>query len=241
MPTPNYPLNFSSSAYGAVPYQTQRPKSIYEESQKANPNLISQGASADSVIGNQLSGTLSPQTVNAIHDRSAEFGVSSGMPGSQFAGSMGLRNLGLTVENLQNQGLQNYLNSLKTIGSQQLDPTLTSGLETYNNQIAAAPNPAAAAQQEYALYQSQKSPGGGTGIYSGPVGPPKSTGMGILNNGFSPYNPPPASVYGYNQAGVWGDLAGKTPWAGSASDNTLDSYDAEFDPYSPDYQPAGAQ
>lgn len=43
-----------------------------------------------------LKGELPQDVVNQIQQRAAEFGVASGLPGSQFAGYQGLRNLGLT-------------------------------------------------------------------------------------------------------------------------------------------------
>ncbi len=168
MPIQYPPLNFSSGAYGARPTATSAPRSIYSEALSADPALKGQRSAADSVVGNQLAGQLSPETTNALKDRAAEFGVSSGMPGSGLASNLGLRNLGLTMESLQNQGLQNYLGSLKTIGSMQLDPALLSSLQTYNNQVSAAPDPAAAAQQEYSLYQHEKNPAKGS--YYGPIG-----------------------------------------------------------------------
>jgi hypothetical protein len=43
-----------------------------------------------------LSGGLPQDVVDQIRQHAAEFGVASGMPGSEFAGYQGLRNLGLT-------------------------------------------------------------------------------------------------------------------------------------------------
>lgn len=47
-------------------------------------------------IQSGLAGELPQDVVNQIKQRSAEFGVATGMPGSQFAGYQGLCNLGLT-------------------------------------------------------------------------------------------------------------------------------------------------
>lgn len=46
-------------------------------------------------LGGALRGELPPDVINQIAQQSAEFGVSSGMPGSEFAGYNGLRTLGL--------------------------------------------------------------------------------------------------------------------------------------------------
>lgn len=145
---------FNSSAYGKIPNPTATPRSLYEEAQAADPALTALGTKSTGVINSQLSGTLSPETIKTLQDNAATFGVANGMPGSGLQQNRGLRDLGLSVEQMQNQGLGNYQNALKSLSSMQLDPSLVSGLNTYNNQLAAAPDPAAAAAQEEALYQS---------------------------------------------------------------------------------------
>ena len=178
-------LSFSSAAYGGVPNPTAIPASQYQETQAADPGLTALSTPANSVIGGQLAGNLSPETINALKNNSAAYGVTSGTGGSQFAGQQGLASLGLNVEQMQNQGLGNYLNSLKTVGSMQLDPSLVSSINTYNNQLAAAPNPAAAAAQENALWLSRynltRSPAGGTATHG-----PGNINYGNAGLGFKP-------------------------------------------------------
>jgi hypothetical protein len=77
------------------------------------PNLSKTQGQASANILSEMQGELSPETINAIQDEAARFGVSSGLPMSQFAGHRGLRNLGLNVEQTQQQGLQDFLNTLK--------------------------------------------------------------------------------------------------------------------------------
>lgn len=153
---PNYDStgpSFSSAAYGGVPAQTGIPDSIWQESQAANPGLYALNDSSNSLVKSQLTGQLSPEALNAIRDSSATFGVTSGMPGSGIAANRGLRDIGRSVQDLQNQGFQNYMGALKTTASQQLDPSLVSSIQMHNAELAAAPDPAAAAGQENALYQ----------------------------------------------------------------------------------------
>lgn len=77
------------------------------------PNLSESTGQASNNILHELQGELSPETINSIQDEAARFGILSGMPGSQFSGHRGLRNLGLTVQGTQGQGLQDFLNTLK--------------------------------------------------------------------------------------------------------------------------------
>lgn len=75
------------------------------------------GATQSAVAANTLSrlrGELSPETLSAIQDQAARFGMGAGIPGSGVSGSYGRKLLGQTIEGLQSQGLQDYLNTLKT-------------------------------------------------------------------------------------------------------------------------------
>lgn len=153
-PVPYTPPTFSADAYGKVPTATSIPKSIYDEAAAANPALFALDQKATGIIGTQLSGTLSPEEIRALQDNAAAFGVSNGVAGSGLQINGGLRTLGIEVGKRQQQGLGNYQNALKYLASMQLDPSLASGLETYNNQLTAAPDPVAAAAQNENLYQS---------------------------------------------------------------------------------------
>lgn len=90
------------------------------------PNLsATQGAASGNTLS-RLRGELSPETLNAIQDTAARFGIGAGMPlgsgGNTVTGNFGRRLLGQTVEGLQSQGLQDYLNTLQTY-SGTLTPT----------------------------------------------------------------------------------------------------------------------
>lgn len=61
------------------------------------------------IIGNQLSGTLSPDTSASVIRNATAAGFSRGVAGSQFGHNLVARDLGLTAEGLQQQGMSNLL------------------------------------------------------------------------------------------------------------------------------------
>lgn len=133
------------------------------------PNLSGANSQISQNIMNELSGQLSPETISNIRNSAASFGVSSGMPLSDFSGHQGLANLGLTTEKLQGQGLQDYLNSITGISkTQTLDPALQTEVATQNAVWNAAPDPAQASEQQQNLFDEYikklSSPAGGTGV-----------------------------------------------------------------------------
>lgn len=135
------------------------------------PNLSGTNSQVSQNILNELTGQLSPSTINNIRNNAASFGVSSGMPGSQFQGYSGLANLGLTTEKLQGQGLSDYLNAITGINkTQTVDPALQTEVNTQNSVWQAAPDPAAAAAAQQSLFDKYlaklSSPAGGTGLIS---------------------------------------------------------------------------
>lgn len=155
------------SAFGSVPNATPLPDPFGNLS-SVYPNLTATNTAVSGDIMNELKGVLSPETVANIQDNAASFGVSSGMPGSDFAGYKGLRSLGLTTEGLQQQGLKDYNSTIPTIfGTQTLNPQLQSEIEAYNNQLAAAPDPKLAAEREQSLFdqymKKTQGPQGGSG------------------------------------------------------------------------------
>jgi hypothetical protein len=136
------------------------------------PNLSGTNSTISSNVMNELNGQLSPSTINNIRNNAASFGVSSGMPGSNFQGNQGLANLGLTTEKLQGQGLQDYLSAITGISkTQTVDPALQTEIATQNSVWNAAPDPAAAAKEQQNLFdqylKKTMSPAGGTGAGAG--------------------------------------------------------------------------
>lgn len=158
-------------AYGSVPGAISAPNPFGDLS-ALYPNLSGANSQISSNIMNELTGNLSPSTINNIRNQAASFGVSSGLPGSDFSGYQGLANLGLTTEKLQDQGLTDYLNAITGISkTQTVDPALQTEIATQNAVWNAAPDPAAAAKEQQSLFdkylQQLQSPAGGTGNRAG--------------------------------------------------------------------------
>lgn len=139
------PINYSAT-FGGAPGTVAPAPSIYQQVNDAVPGLPDLTGGAAGNISAQLSGKLSPETINNIKDQGAAWGYSSGMPGSGIANNFGLRNLGLATESLQQQGIGNYLNFLTGVGSTMTNPAVTQELAMWNATNNAAPNPAAANQ-----------------------------------------------------------------------------------------------
>jgi hypothetical protein len=105
------------------------------------PNLTATQGQASANTLSRLRGELSPETLNAIQDSAARFGISSGMPlgggGNTITGNYGRKLVGQTVEGLQSQGLQDYLNTLKSY-SGSLMPTTGDETSRYGTDVGAA-------------------------------------------------------------------------------------------------------
>lgn len=170
-PTTSYTTNnpaphSGKGAYGLVPGSVSNPNPFGDLS-ALYPNLSGANSTISKNIMDELNGQLSPSTINNIRNQAASFGVSSGMPGSQFQGYQGLTNLGLTTEKLQGQGLQDYLAAITGISkTQTVDPALQNEIATQNSVWNAAPDPAAAAKEQQNLFdeylKKTMSPAGGT-------------------------------------------------------------------------------
>lgn len=153
-------------AYGAVPGAISNPNP-FGNLAALYPNLSGTNATVSKNIMDELNGQLSQSTIDNIRNHAASFGVSSGMPGSQFQGNQGLATLGLTTEKLQGQGLNDYLGAITGINkTQTLDPALQTEIATQNSVWNSAPDPAAAAKQQQSLFdeylKKTMSPAGGT-------------------------------------------------------------------------------
>lgn len=159
-----------SKAYGSIPGQTNLPNPSADLG-KVFPNLSQANTSVSKDILNQLNGELSPDTISNIKDNAASFGVASGLPGSQFSSYRGLRNLGISTQDLQNQGIQNYNATVPTISrTQTVSPETQIALDQNNKVLASAPDPEAAAAEQQRLFDQYldrlTNPAGGTGSYS---------------------------------------------------------------------------
>lgn len=202
-------------AYGAVPGTIGIPPSEFQQVGAIYPGLTDQAAEASGNINAELMGQLSPETVAALQQHAAQFGLSSGLPGSQFSGNQGAAQLGLTTEQLQSQGLKDYLTATQGIGSMLTPQSLAAEIANRNATMSAAPNPQAAAAQQMANWQQQfaasqgaagsRGPGGGTGTAPfanpgtdvGSPGPYSGTGpFAAPPTSSGPVSLPPGMTYG---------------------------------------------
>lgn len=153
-----------------MPGQLPMP-SPYSDLSSIYPNLSQTNAAVSSDIMSKLRGELSPNTVSQIQDAAAEFGVGSGMPGSGLQWNKALRDIGMTSEQQQQQGLQAYGSLIPAIsGTQTVNPALQTEVNLQNSLNAAAPDPAAAASYAQELFdkylQALSGPAGASGSYS---------------------------------------------------------------------------
>jgi hypothetical protein len=147
-----------AGAAGLVPGNLTAPNSTYQQLSQI-PGFSGLSSSAIGDTQSQLNGSLSPQTQNLLQNKAASLGVSMGQAGGQgatgntFTTQNLLDNLGITSEQLQNQGLSNFNTLSSTTGQQQLSPELQSSIQEQNAVNAATPNPAAAQSEALSLYQ----------------------------------------------------------------------------------------
>lgn len=191
---PDYNINpgpvSGTNPFGYIPGPVGTPDP-YADLSKVFPGLGAANSQVSSDLLNQLKGVLSPETQAAIQDASARFGVRSGMPGSGLVANRTARDLGLTTEQLQQQGLQNYNSLIPTIsGTQTLNPAQQIALAQWNAINRSAPDPTQAANYAKQLFDEylarMRGPAGGTGNYASPTQPaapaatPGRTGPGAF-------------------------------------------------------------
>ena len=146
----------------------------YADLSKVYPNLGGANQQISQNVINELRGELSPETLNAIQNSAAAFGVTSGMPGSGLAVNRGARDLGLSVEQLQGKGLQDYLAAITGIsGTQTVRPELQTEIATQNAIWNAAPDPSAGTAEQLKLMGQQyelQNPSSPSYTFSRPAG-----------------------------------------------------------------------
>lgn len=90
----------------------------------------------------EAQGRLSPEQVRNVQDYQANFGVDSGMPGSELATNLGARTIGTQTAALQEQGLRDYTNLIPTVFKTQiLDPSEQVKIAMFNAKGAAEQDP----------------------------------------------------------------------------------------------------
>ena len=200
---------------GTVPGQIALPQPA-QDLGAVYPNLSGSTAKTSGDIMSELRGELSPETLDNISNQAASFGVSSGMPLSGLSRSKQLESLGLTTEQLQHQGIGDFLAATPVVSkTQTVSPETEADIASRNALFAAAPSPSAAAgAQETAFNQAfsaahpyQPPPRAGTTI-----GGPAVAGQGTRP--FTPSAPPPGVV------GPFGPGAGTTFGAGGNTGGT---------------------
>jgi hypothetical protein len=200
--TPGFNINpgpqTGNGAYGRVPGQISLPPNIYSQLSGALPNFAGLTSGASDIIGSEQSGTLSQNTMNALKNAAAQFGVSSGMgPGSGLEQNKFFGNIAGWSENRQRQGLQDFNSLVGAISPTLTSPQLAASVAERNATMAAAPDPEAAAKEQLALfdrYYNRSNPGSAG-----------STWVGMHN---------PGSVLAPRYAGAGGVVAGSSadPW-----------------------------
>lgn len=183
-------------AYGLVPGDIAVPENVWSQLGRAVPNFGSLSKGASDIATSEQSGELSPQTLQALQRGAAEFGISSGMPGSGITASQLLGNIAGFSENRQRQGLQDYESLTSLAAPLQTDPRLAADISERNALFDAAPDPQAAAQQQLQEWMNKFmltrsgtggggfSPGGGTWYGRQPQVAGYAGSMGTATHGF---------------------------------------------------------
>lgn len=149
-------------AYGGVPGAVGVPANTFTQLGSVLPNLSNLTGGASNVVGAELGGGLSPNTMNALKSAAATFGISSGMgPGSGLENNQLFGNIAGFSEHQQHQGLQDYLGLTSGLGREMTDPGLAYQVADRNSVYAAAPDPAAAAKNSLDLYDKYYNRGSG--------------------------------------------------------------------------------
>lgn len=150
-PTTNPTPQAGSGAYGAVPGVLNIPQNIYSQVNSAVPGLQPAAGNSASAITSQTAGVINPDVANQLQAHAAAMGIAGGGGVGQtgsFTSNNFLASLGENSQDQQNTGIANYLKFLGGVGQTQTDPNLAFQVSQQNAVDAAAPNPAAAAQQQ---------------------------------------------------------------------------------------------
>jgi hypothetical protein len=203
---------------------------VFTQLSGAVPGFTGNTATTSSLIGSQESGQVSPQTMNALKTGAAEFGTANGMPGSGLEQNQLFGNIAGFSEGLQQKGIQNYLAMVSGLGPTMTHPELAAQISARNTDLAAAPDPKLAAQEQFNLWLKGMQYAQGAGGYGngpgrwgggGTLGPTHSNwgGMGINpptdSLGFPSYNmssPDTGGVMTATASPPPGGWPGAQPW-----------------------------
>ncbi len=148
------PLGYSTTGpartgFGSVPSAIGVPPNLFTQLSGSVPGFGANTTGTGSVIQNQLAGTVSPQTLNALQTASAQFGTASGMPGSGLQSNQLFGNIAGFSEGQQEKGVHNYLSEVGALGPTMTNPNLAAEISSRNANLAAAPDPRLAAQEAF--------------------------------------------------------------------------------------------
>lgn len=139
--------------FGGIPAPLSVPANRLTQASAAIPSYASLSPAVSGVIGSQLAGKPSANTISALTTAAAQRGAGRGMPGSNdFTNNDLFGNIAGYSENLQNQGVGNFNQLLNTTMSGTTDPNLAAEIAGTNASNAAAPDPTAAATYAQSLF-----------------------------------------------------------------------------------------
>jgi hypothetical protein len=140
------------TGFGTVPSSIPIPPSVFSQLSGTVPNFTSNLGGAGNVINSQLSGQVSQGTLNALKTGAAQFGTASGMPGSGLEQNQLFGNIAGFSEGQQQKGIQNLLAQIGALGPTMTNPNLAAEISGRNADLAAAPDPRLAAQEQFNLW-----------------------------------------------------------------------------------------
>lgn len=97
----------SNGLWGSLPGAIAMPNP-YGDLRGVFPNLTGLDANASSSLIGHLQGQLSPETLNHLQDTAAQYGVASGMPGSELAQHGYLADVAAASQGLSQKGISEY-------------------------------------------------------------------------------------------------------------------------------------
>lgn len=149
MPAGTIPVPGQRTAYGSVPGPIAVPPNTFTQL-GAVPGFNANTAGTGSVINSELSGRVSPMTLNALKSGAAQFGISSGLgPGSGLETNELFGNIAGFSEGQQEKGVRNYLGEVSALGPTMTNPNLAAEISARNADLASAPDPKLAAEQAF--------------------------------------------------------------------------------------------
>jgi len=163
----HYPQTPSQAAFGTQVGQVNLPNPSAALGAEI-PGVSGLNTQLSGLIGSELAGNISPQTMQLLQNAAGTFGVNSGMPKSGLSLENLLANIGLTSQAQQQAGVANYNQTIPTVSSTQtLNPALAWEANLQNAVSAASPDPRSAAEEQLSLLLGLSNPSGGTGSSSG--------------------------------------------------------------------------